>query len=120
MSAPTNGIKPSRKAFRIGPLEARRVDELSGRVLRLRRAGTDGAEHYPVEYAVRVLLCKPQDCATTADLDIVGMTTQAQNLERSGGPSVQLQTDHALAGIVADSFDIMVEVCIQTFQGAFP
>ena len=43
----------------------------------------NGAEYHPVKHGVGILLGQPEDGATAADLDIVGMGAQTQDFQRA-------------------------------------
>src|ERR1035437_5762761 len=59
-----------------GALQPLGADERFNPALCLSFADSDGAEHHPVKCAARVLLDQLEDCATTANLDVVGMRAQ--------------------------------------------
>src|SRR5450432_620631 len=123
ISAPTNGMKPPGRS--VGPVpEARRVKKPSGGLACFRSAGANRAEYNPMEHPVRVLHRQSQDRAAAADLNIIGMTTQTQNLARFARRPVQTQGNHATAGIPSNSSDrpdiSAGEERPQTFQGGWP
>src|ERR1700686_5002589 len=62
-----------RKSFQDGPTKRRRSNEKRGRAAGFIFTRADCAKDDPMKYAVRVLLCQPENCATAPDFDVVGM-----------------------------------------------
>src|SRR5450432_1187996 len=90
ISAPTNGMKPPGRS--VGPVpEARRVKKPSGGLACFRSAGANRAEYDSIEHPVRVLHRQSQDRTAAADLNIIRVTTQTQNLARFARRPVQTQ-----------------------------
>jgi hypothetical protein len=51
------------------------------RALCLSGPGTSRAKHNPMEHAARILLGQTKDCPATANFDIVGVCSQAQDVK---------------------------------------
>jgi len=62
------------------------ADEEISRSSRLRFPDAVGAEYNPVKCTARILLGQPEDRASAANFDIVGVGANAQNRKRSSGP----------------------------------
>lgn len=67
---------------------------------------SDGAEDHPVKFAFRVVFTQPEDGTATANFDVVGMGSQAQNVQRFAGDSAQVQLDHLPSNSNVSLFEI--------------
>ena len=77
------GHKSVGKSFQQRSLEIVGADKQGGAAARLGFSNPDGAEDDPVKHTAAILFRQPKDCASAADLDIVGMRAKAQNLKRA-------------------------------------
>jgi hypothetical protein len=59
------------------------TDKQSGSALRLDLSRTNGAEYYPVEYTVGMLLRQTKDGSTAANFDVVRVRAHAQYVQRT-------------------------------------
>src|ERR1700730_5462185 len=80
---------------------------------RLCLSNSNGAEYHPVEHAVRILCCQTKNRAATTDLNVVGMGTQAQDVQRTRAIGLEVKPDQAPTP--ADGWPFF-----HKHQGAFP
>src|SRR5689334_5264687 len=112
------GQKAVRESLQEQKLQAFGTGKQRSGPARLLLPFSDSAEYHPVELAVGILPGQLENGPPAPDFNVVGMASEAQDLQRPPAGAVQAELDHAPAVMATTPSGDRPAPFSQTFQGA--